>query len=407
MESYHVAGPSVIVAPGTQGHVPSPPARAIVRARHRDGTPLVTEWPRLLCAALVAVGPAAVARAQAPESCAALAQFGAYDTRPGLKDAERGEAFRNWVCQANIALESDLRQAGSAVGIAPEVLEATLGYDPNGAQDFLDWKHAFCAAARTDQRLADKVSGFVKGVTPTVVTALAACDKPPGLHVRLEQTAQQCNFLVRLGWTPMPDVAAPTDVQVIATSPTVVCQPTPLQTDFTVKGPTDLSCTRHDDTAMVVMVAAPSAHVTRLDHLMELPQALPNSEDLLGGDYSVDISWRERSGRYGTPTNDVWHLDLSNGTCRITGSGTAHTPRSAWFTQARATCAPTEISFTGYRSYDPAAHGQSQFTLSLRSDDNGATFTGSGTDSLGNVAVQATAKHKGEMPPPDQAVCKP
>ena len=148
MESYHVAGPSVIVAPGTQGHVPSPPARAIVRARHRDGTPLVTEWPRLLCAALVAVGPAAVARAQAPESCAALAQFGAYDTRPGLKDAERGEAFRNWVCQANIALESDLRQAGSAVGIAPEVLEATLGYDPNGAQDFLDWKHAFCAAAR-------------------------------------------------------------------------------------------------------------------------------------------------------------------------------------------------------------------------------------------------------------------
>lgn len=368
---------------------------------------IVADRLRLLAAALLVAAPAPGAFAQAPESCGLLAQFGAYDTRPALAPAERGEAFRNWVCQANIGLETDLRAAATAVGIAPDELEATLGFDAKSGQDFLDWKHAFCAAALSDPRLADKVAAFAASVTPTVTAALAACTKPPGLHARLEQTANQCEFLVRLDWTASEGLAAPKDVEVIATNPVLACRPAALDTPFPVTRPTDIACTRHDDTAMVVMVTAPSVNVSRLDHIMELPQALPAPQELLGGDYEVDIQWRERSGRYGTPTSDVWHLDVSNGTCHISGRGTSHTPRSAWFSQAKATCSPTEITFTGYRNYDPAAHGQTQFTLTLHSDDNGASFTGSGSDSLGDVAVQATAKHRGTLPPPDQVVCKP
>jgi hypothetical protein len=157
------------------------------------------------------------------------------------------------------------------------------------------------------------------------------------------------------------------------------------------------------------MVTAPSVHVSRLDRLMELPQVLPDPQDLLGGDYQVEVSWRERSGRYGPQTSDVWHLDLSSGACKITGSATAYSPHSSWFNQSTAICTPLEIDFTGYRSYDPVAKKPTQFSLTLHSDDNGATFVGSGQDSLGDVAVQATAKRKGAAPtePADQVVCKP
>jgi hypothetical protein len=367
----------------------------------------VSDWPRLLCATLLLAGDAGTARAQAPESCAALAQFGAYDTTQSITDQERADSFRNWFCQANIALESDLHIAAGALGIAADVLETKFGFDPNGSVDFLDWKHEFCATARNDRHTQDQLADFVKAITPAATAALAECDKPPGLHARLEATAQPCAFRVRLGWTPDKDVSAPTDVQVITTDPHVVCQPTPLETPFTVAGPTDLLCTRHDDTATVVMVASPSAQITRLDRLMELPQVLPDPHDLLGGEYQVDISWRDRSGRFATPTSDTWKLDLSTGVCRITGSGTAYSPRSAWFSQATATCSPTQIVFTGYRAFDPVTHRPAQFSLTLRSEDDGATFEGGGSDSAGNVAVQATAKHKGAPPQPDQVVCKP
>jgi hypothetical protein len=372
---------------------------------------IVTEWPRLPVVALLLAATTAAAQAAAPESCSALAQFGAYDTSPALSETDRAESFRNWVCQANIALEPDLRLAATSLGISPEVLEATFGFDPNGSVDFLDWKHGLCATARSDPHAAEKLSDFVKGITPAATAALAACEAPPGLHTRLEATAKQCEFRIHFAWTPDKDAsplqAAPKDVQVIATNPHVACQPTALQTPFAVTGRTDLLCTRHDDTAMVVMVTAPSVNVTRLDHLMELPQALPDPQDLLAGDYQVEIAWRDHTGRFTPPTNDVWHLDLSTGVCRITGSGTAYSPRSAWFSQAKATCSPIEIDFTGYRAYDPAAKRATQFNLTLRSEDAGATFTGSGQDSLGNVAVQATARHRGEAPTPDQLVCKP
>ena len=56
----------------------------------------------------------------------------------------------------------------------------------------------------------------------------------------------------------------------------------------------------------------------------------------------------------------------------------------------------------------PVAHQATQFTLTLRSEDNGATFQGSGQDSVGNTAVSVTARHKGTPPaPPDQVACKP
>jgi len=376
----------------------------------------VIEWSRLLHAAALLAASIGGVQAQAPaaapppapESCAALAQFGTYDTNPKLPDADRTDSFRNWFCQANIALESDLRIATASLGISADVLETSFGFDPNGQVDFLDWKHGLCAGVHVDQRITDKLSGFVKGVTTATATALAACEAPPGLHARLEATAKQCDFRIHFAWTPTPDLDAPKDVQVIATNPHVACQPTALETPFAVAGPTDLLCTRHDDTAMVLMVTAPSVHVGRLDHLMELPQALPDPQDLLAGDYQVEIAWRDHTGRFSPPTNDVWHLDLSTGTCKITGSGTAYTPRSAWFTQARATCTPIEIDFTGYRTYDPAAKRQTQFNLTLRSEDDGTTFQGSGQDSLGNIAVQATARHKAaQTPTTDQVVCKP
>ena len=374
----------------------------------------MTSRPRLLRAILLLVGTATpalaadLAPAKAPDSCAALAQFGAYDTRATLTDADRADSFRNWMCQANIALESDLRVAATALGIAPDVLETTFGFDPNGGQDFLDWKHGFCATARGDQRVADQMSDFVKGITPGVATALAACEATPGLHARLVQGARQCDFMVHLSWTPSAGATAPKDVQVFATNPHVVCAPTALETPFAVTAPTDLLCTRHDDAAMVVMLASPAARVARTDLLMELPQALPDPQDLLGGDYQVDIAWRDRAGRYTAPTSDTWHLDLSSGVCKITGKATQYTPRSAWFSQSRASCSPVQIAFTGYRSFDPVAHQATQFTLTLRSEDNGATFQGSGQDSVGNTAVSVTARHKGTPPaPPDQVACKP
>ena len=373
----------------------------------------MTSRPRLLRAIPLLVGAAMPALAATPapaappDSCAALAQFGSYDTRATLTDAERADSFRIWMCQANIALESDLRLAATALGIAPDVLEATFGFDANGGQDFLDWKHGFCATARSDQRVADQLSDFVKGITPGVANTLAACETAPGLHARLVQGAKQCDFLVHLSWTPSAGAAPPKDVQVIATNPHVVCAPTALETPFAVAAPTDLLCTRHDDTAMVVMVASPAARIARTDLLMELPQALPDPQELLGGDYQVDIAWRDRAGHYAAPTSDTWHLDLSSGVCKITGKATQYSPRSAWFSQSRASCSPVQIAFTGFRSFDPVAHQATQFTLTLRSEDNGATFQGSGQDSVGNTAVSVTAKHKGAAGPPDQAACKP
>jgi len=367
----------------------------------------VTDWPRLLSAALLLLGGPAAAWAQDADSCAALAQFGSFDTRAATSDDDRTDAFRNWLCQANIAQETDLRLAAGALGIAADVLETKFGFDASGSADFLDWKHGICATLHSDKHTADLLADFVKGILPAASTALAACDKPPGLHARLEATAKQCEFLVRLGWSGPTDTPAPTDVQVIATNPHVVCRPTALETPFAVAGATDLLCARHDDTAMVVMVAAPSVHITRLDRLMELPQALADPQDLLAGEYQVDIAWRDKSGRFGTPTSDTWKLDLSTGICRIVGSGTAYSPRSAWFNQATAQCSPTQITFTGFRAFDPATRKPQQFNLVLRSEDEGQTFVGGGGDSLGNIAVQATAKHKAGPAPADQMVCKP
>ncbi len=372
----------------------------------------MTEWLRLLCAAASLVGGAGGTCAgpppRAPESCSALAQFGAFDTRAMTDDADRAASFRNWLCQASIAQDSDLRIAAAALGIVPEVLEARFGFDPGGGVDFLDWKHGLCAMARSDRRTADQISDFVKGITATTTKALADCDAPPGLHARLEATARRCDVLVRLGWTPMADTKAPADVQLFATDPRLVCQPAPLETPFPVTGPTDLLCSRHDDTATVVMLAAPSLRMTRLDRMMELPRVLPDPRALLDGEYEVDIAWRDRAGKFSSPTSDVWKLDLGTGACRITGSGTAYSPRSAWFNQSAAICSPTQIEFTGFRAYDPATKKPGKFELTLRSDDNGATFVGTGTDSAGNIAVQATARHKGaRAAAAEQAVCKP
>ncbi len=364
-------------------------------------------WAAPICAVLLLAGRPALAQTEdAPDSCAALAQFGAFDTRPATGDADRTESFRNWFCQASIALEPDLHVAAGALGISADILETKFGFDPGGTVDFLDWKHALCVTSHSDLRVADHLAEFTKGIVPAVRKALAACEIPPGLHARLETTANPCDFLVRFGWTQAPGTVAPKDVQLIATNAKLVCKPAALETPFAVTGPTDLTCSRHDDTAMVLMVASPQAHVTRLDRLMELPQALPDPQDLLAGEYQVDIAWRDHTGRTTAPTSDTWKLDLSTGVCRITGSGTAYSPRSAWFNQATAMCSPTQITFTGYRTFDPATRKASQFTLTLRSEDNGATFTGSGSDSSGNVAIQATARHKGAEAPTDQMVCK-
>ncbi len=361
----------------------------------------------LLGAALLLAGRPALAQAEdASDSCAALAQFGAFDTRPATSDADRTESFHNWFCQASIALEPDLHVAAGALGISADVLEAKFGFDPGGTVDFLDWKHALCATSHSDPLVSRHFADFAKGIVPAATKALAACEMPPGLHARLETTANPCDFLVRFGWTQAPGTVAPTDVQLIATNPKLVCKPAALEAPFTVAGPTDLTCTRHDDTAMVLMINSPQAHVTRLDRLMELPQALPDPQDLLAGEYQVDIAWRDHTGRTVAPTSDTWKLDLSTGVCRITGSGTAYSPRSAWFNQAVATCSPTQISFTGYRTFDPATRKASQFMLTLRSEDDGATFTGSGGDSNGDVALQATARHKGAAAPSDQLVCQ-
>ena len=57
----------------------------------------MTSRPRLLRAILLLVGTATpalaadLAPAKAPDSCAALAQFGAYDTRATLTDADRAD----------------------------------------------------------------------------------------------------------------------------------------------------------------------------------------------------------------------------------------------------------------------------------------------------------------------------
>ncbi len=367
----------------------------------------MSKWPTMLCAALLLVGPAARAQTDdAAESCATLAQFGAFDTRATTTDADRTESFRNWFCQANIAAESDLHIAAGTLGISADVLETKFGFDPNGGADFLEWKHALCATSHSDPTVADHFAEFANGIVPVATKALAACDMPPGLHARLETTADPCEVLVRFGLTPAPGLTAPKDVQLIATNPHLVCKPAALDAPFAVTGPTDLLCTRHDDTAMVLMVSSPQAHVTRLDRLMELPQVLPDPQTLLAGEYLVDIAWRDHTGRTIPPTTDTWKLDLSTGVCRITGSGTAYSPRSAWFNQAAAMCSPTQITFTGYRTFDPATRKASQFTLTLRSEDNGATFTGSGSDSNGNVALLATARHKGAAGPTDQQVCK-
>lgn len=371
----------------------------------------MTEWLRLLCAASSLFGGTGGACAQppprAPEYCLALAQFGAFDTRAATGDADRAASFRNWFCQANIAAESDLRAAAAALGIVPEVLEARFGFDPGGSVDFLDWKHGLCAMARSDRRTGEQVSDFVKGITATVTKALAQCDAPPGLHARLESTAKRCDTLVRLSWTPMADTKPPADVQLFSTNPHLACQPTPLETPFPVTGPTDLLCSRHDDTAAMVMMASPSLRMARLDRMMELPQVLPDPQALLAGEYDVDIAWRDRAGKFSSPTSDIWKLDLSSGACRITGSGTAYSPRSAWFNQSAAICSPTQIQFTGFRSYDPTTKKPGKFDLTLQSEDNGATFVGTGADSAGNVAVQATARRKATRAAADQVVCKP
>jgi hypothetical protein len=366
---------------------------------------IARKWATPICAVLLLAGRGALAQ-DAPAGCSALAQFGAFDTRAATSDPDRTESFRNWFCQASIALEPDLHVAAGALGISADVLETKFGFDPNGTGDFLDWKHTLCAASHSDAQVADHFADFAKGIVPAARKALAACDMPPGLHARLETTANPCDVLVRFGWTQAPDTTPPTDVQLIATNPKLSCTPTTLEAPFTVAGPTDLLCTRHDDTAMVLMVNSPQAHITRLDRLMELPRALPDPQTLLAGEYQVDIAWRDRAGRTAPPTSDIWKLDLSTGVCRIVGSGTAYSPRSAWFNQAVATCSPTQIDFTGYRTFDPATRRAYRFTLTLRSEDDGATFTGSGTDSNGDVALLATARHKGAAAPSDQLVCQ-
>jgi hypothetical protein len=369
-----------------------------------------TSWPRLLCAAVLLAGGTDVAGAQAPDSCAALARFGAFDTRPATGDADRGASFRNWLCQANIARETDLRAAASALGIAPDALEARFRYDARGGADFLDWKHRLCADGAAKAEIADQFAEFAKRDTRAATRALAACDLPPGLHARLATTATRCDILVHLDWTSgtAPWGDPPNDVQLFATSPRLSCRPVALGDRFTVAGPIDLMCARHSDTAMVLMVTSPRAGVTGLDRLLELPRALPDPADVVAGAYDVEIAWRDPSGRVVAPTSDVWTLEPSGGGCRVTvAGGAAASQRSAWFNPATASCSPTQIAITGDRPLDPATGRPSRVTLTLRSSDSGATFAGEGADSAGNVVARATARRRGEPPAPDQLVCKP
>lgn len=355
-------------------------------------------------AALALCGWAAAAQAEeAPARCAGLARFGAFDTRSTTSDADRGAALRQWLCQSSIAQEADLASAAGALGLAAGDAPARLGYDAR-AESLADWRDRFCAmpdAPATRARLA----AAAKGMLPGVAAALAQCDSP-GLSARLETTARPCEALLRLS-PAAPAPAAPLDdVKLVSTDPTLACGTLAFETPFTLAGPMDVPCRRHNDGAAVLMLASPRAGVGRLDRMMELAELVPPPEATLPGEFQVDVAWRDRQGRTLPMTSDVWRLSIDKGVCRITGGGGAYTPRSTWFTQATATCSPEELRVTGYRAYDPEARGGANFTLTLRSEDGGDTFRGGGQDNQGRVAVLATATRRGPAAAADQKVCK-
>lgn len=335
-----------------------------------------------------------------PESCAILTQFGAYDTRPVIKDKERADSFRNWLCQDSIASLDELNDASTGLGVAPDLLRTKLGFNPK-TQGFADWKKGYCDGYIADRHLSDLTVALVKLVHPNVVATLAACEGLPGLHARVENTASQCHFFLRLTNTPREGGSPAQEVKITSAEPSLTCQPQPLDSTFLLQEPTDLLCRRHSDNGLVLTVNAPGAPGA----ILVVPDLAPKASDVVSGDLKVDIAWRDKLGRYTAPTSDLWHLELGPSGCRITGNGSPWSPRSAWFTQATATCSESEIRFTGYRSWDPLAKAPSNFSLRLHSDDNGETFSGSGQDSLGNVAVIATAKHLGDTPAPDQQIC--
>jgi hypothetical protein len=256
-----------------------------------------------------------------------------------------------------------------------------------------------------DKHVSDATLALLKTVHPTVLATIADCEKLPGVHARVESTASQCHFFLRLADTPAPDGAAAQAVQVTSADPSITCSPQPLNTTISLKQPTDLLCRRHSDNGVVLTVTVPSVGAANVAAVLVLPDLTPQPSDVLSGDFQVEIAWRDRTGRTIAPTSDIWHVELGPAGCRITGSGTPWSPHSAWFNQATASCSEGEIRFTGYRSWDPAVKAPSSFSLTLRSDDNGETFSGGGQDSLGGVAIMATARHRGEQVPPDQLVC--
>jgi hypothetical protein len=123
-----------------------------------------------------------------------------------------------------LSSESQSAEFGANLGFPFKGLPVKFGFDAGGA-NYSSWQSSFCADIRTNMSAREALSSYVQVASPAIVNGFNSCIQSPGLHVWLQRTADEKNFIVQAKFNPLTLPATPVDLNLTLAGGSVICEP--------------------------------------------------------------------------------------------------------------------------------------------------------------------------------------